>query len=90
MLEPAVSSGEKGRISVWLDDSKPSERKLKQFHCTVCGHIVFEYYNNTRLIVPGSQSESKSPVIVQCNGIITTWEQNRKINTRCKTKYTIE
>lgn len=90
MQTPAFYTGEKAKISVWLDDSEKDKKSLKAFHCLVCGHVVFEYYNNVRLIVPGEQAEGKSPKVVQCQGTITVFKGGERITTRCKTKYWIE
>lgn len=82
-------TGKKPAISVWLDDTE--ENYIKPFHCVVCGKVVFEYKNNTLLIVPGEMPNAvKRPRVVQCHGSITVNKDNQVITTRCRTKYWIE
>ena len=90
MQVPTILSGEQPRISVWLDNDKKQERTLKQFHCLVCGKVVFEYYNNVRMIIPGEPDFIKSPKVIQCHGTISVQKNGQFITTRCKSKYWVE
>lgn len=89
MQTPMVLSGEQPKISVWLDNNKSDE--LKKFHCPVCGKVVFEYYNDVKIILPGEMGEvKKSPIVIQCHGSITVYKNGFPITTHCKAKYWIE
>lgn len=90
MQTPMAISGEQPKISVWLDNNRSNE--LKKFHCPVCGKVVFEYYNDARIIMPGEMqpTQGKSPIVVQCHGAITVYKSGFPITTRCKAKFWIE
>lgn len=90
MQTPMAISGEQPKISVWLDNNRSTE--LKRFHCTVCGKVVFEYYNDTKIILPGEMtpSQGKSPIVIQCHGAIQVYKNGYPITTHCKAKYWIE
>ena len=90
MQVPTILSGEQPKISVWLDDDKKREKSLKQFHCLVCGKVIFEYYSNVRMIIPGEPEFIKSPKVIQCHGTITINKNGQFISTRCKSKYWVE
>lgn len=67
-------TGTKSAISLWFDNSSKAE--LKSAHCFGCGHIVFEYYNDLLMAVPGHGPVENTPVlIVQCK------------NNQCKMLY---
>jgi hypothetical protein len=88
MEVPAAVSGEKPRISVGL--SNTFDDVLKYFHCSVCGKKLFGYYNDGNIqIMPGEAKFEKSPIVIQCNGAIDTYRDNRKITTKCKANYFI-
>ena len=89
MQTPMAISGEQPQISVWLDNNRSEE--LKKFHCSVCGKVVFEYFNDMRIIMPGEMKNvGHSPIVIQCHGSITIYKDNYPITTRCKAKYFIE
>jgi len=82
-------SGEQPKISIWLDNNRSNE--LKKFHCPVCGKVVFEYYNDAKIIMPGEDKTiMKSPIVIQCHGAIQVYKNGYPITTRCKAKYWIE
>lgn len=73
-------------ITVLLSDS--AERVLKDFHCSVCGKIAFQYYTNIRMVLPGSTGMVKAPKVIQCNGTLELrLSGGMRRGTRCKTKY---
>lgn len=84
---PTLITGIRPTISIWLDSL--SDTKMKQFHCLVCGKIVFEYYNAVRMVLPGEPEYRKSPVIVQCHGMIEVYDEHKVRRSRCKTRYYI-
>ena len=90
MQVPTALSGEQPRISVWLDNEKRQEKALKPFHCLVCGKVVFEYYNDVRMIVPGEPEFVKSPKVIQCHGKLSLNKNGEWITTNCKAKYWVE
>lgn len=85
---PTAISGEKPHITVYL--SNKHESKLKYFRCVVCGHKVFGYYSDAKIILAGHGVVSSAPLEVQCNGAITVEENGRLKTTRCKAVYLIE
>lgn len=87
MLQPAILSGQKGAISVWLDNSSPNS--LKPFRCAVCGKVVFEYYSDIKIIMAGANDTAprQAPLVIQCHGAIQIYKNGQEITTRCKTKY---
>ena len=46
-------------------DENPSYRK--DFHCTSCGRIVFNYYTETNIIIVGEMREVKRPQDIMCS-----------------------
>lgn len=87
MEVPAAITGEKPHISVYLSNTR--EDQIKYFHCLLCGHKVFGYYSDTKILLAGEGQFSKSPITVQCNGAITVFKEDREITTRCKAIYFI-
>jgi len=85
MQTPTTRTDEKPTICVILDDSKPSE--IKDFHCPVCGHLVFKYFTALKLIHPGKpeQGDGRFKTVVQCRGRITEYiNDGQKITSVCK------
>ena len=70
-------TGVKSSISLWLDNSTKTQRKV--FFCMSCGHPCFEYYNDALMAVVGEgpMSPQSPTVIIMCR------------NSACKTKYQI-
>ncbi len=89
MQVPFILSGEQPKVSIWLDNRRDDQ--IKQFHCPVCGKVVFEYYNDIKIIMAGEPGEvKKAPIVVQCHGSITVMKSGYPVTTRCKAKYWIE
>ena len=73
---------------LFLDESTPDIKK--RFHCSVCGHFLFEYYTPIRLMIPGETNiVSRNPIIISCHNTLTHYENGRRQNFKCKTKYKI-
>jgi len=75
---------EQATVSVWLDNN--SDSVLKKFYCIHCGKVVFEYYDNVKMIVVGGH-EIKAPKVIQCKGSVVKSDACGKYTTRCKAKY---
>jgi len=88
MLIPHQDTYHDYAITVWLSNEPMESRSKKSFRCCVCGHLVFEYYDHVRMIMPGVQGFAKAPVVVQCHGILK--EHSEKNTRRCKCKYHIQ
>lgn len=74
-------------ITVWLSN-EPTESQIKKgFRCVICGHLVFEYYDSVRMIMPGIQGFSHAPLIVQCNGVL---KEKITYTRKCRCKYHIQ
>jgi hypothetical protein len=71
---------EGNNISVWLDNSK--NHVLKDFHCSECGCLVFQYYSSASIIIPGKESEGPF-IVIMCRG------KDKFTNERCRAKYYI-
>lgn len=85
----ATMGNDRKKVSVWLDNEKSDE--LKKFRCTTCGKIVFEYYSDLKIIIPGEMEEAKkSPIVVQCHGSMEEWKGGTQVKTHCTAKYWIE
>lgn len=74
-------------ITVFLDNKNTTE--LKRFHCSVCGHVVFAYYDSAHVLLPkdgtGDLSEQKNAVTeVNC---MNRWVDAKGHTARCKTIY---
>ena len=79
----------KPKVSVWLSQEKNNE--LKRFHCLNCGKVIFEYYNDVKVIMQGEMGEVKeSPIVIQCNGLLNYKKNGDVYQARCKSKYSIE
>ncbi len=85
MLQAAIHTGDKPKITIFLDDSSPKVKKALK--CIICGKTVLEYYSSVDMIVPGEPPDTSTPLIVQCNGVLNVEKAGQFINTRCKTKY---
>ena len=83
-------SGQQPKVRVWLDNQNTNE--LKKFHCSVCGKVVFEYYSDIRILMPGGGEVkvTRAPIVIQCHGVITVVKDGTMISTRCKAKYALE
>ena len=70
-------TGEKGIISLWLDNSTNTERKV--LYCLSCGHPCFEYYSDAIMAVVGEGPlfPTTPTVVIMCR------------NSACKTKYQV-
>jgi len=51
MKPPIADIKQPSHITIWLDET--DDGKLKEFHCSVCGKIVFEHYGQVDKIIPG-------------------------------------
>jgi hypothetical protein len=90
MEVPAVlNEGKKPTISVFLSNSTP--RQKKEFRCTVCGHIVFKYWDDLRIVIAGQEDDGfkNAPIEIQCNGSITVNKDGRTFTTTCKALYSV-
>lgn len=84
-----AQTGEQPKISVWLDNNRSTE--LKKFHCPVCGKVVFEYYNDAKIIMPGEmEAVGHSPIVIQCHGQVSIYQNGYPVSARCKAKFWIE
>lgn len=85
----ALNNGEKPKISVFLSNSNPQQKK--EFRCTVCGHIVFKYYDDLRIVIAGEEDGGfkNAPLEIQCNGAVTVNKDGRTVTTTCKALYYI-
>ena len=73
-------------VSVWTDDTNDGE--LKQFRCINCGKVVFEYYSNVKLIVPG-QNSIAAPQVIECHGKKECYGDDGRTYENCNFKYWI-
>ena len=92
MQPPTIITGENPLVYVGLDERKQNEKYLKQFRCSICGKVVFEYYTNVNMIVPGEPPDNgrEKILVIQCHGTITTHTDNGMlITSRCKSRYYI-
>jgi len=88
MQVPFVVSGEKPKITIMLDNRHPDVKKA--MHCFVCGKVFLEYYSDIRVVLPGEGDPSEAPLVVQCHGMTTTYNQyGQPVNGRCKAQYWI-
>ena len=51
-------------VTVILDNSSPDE--LKDFRCTKCGKIIFQYYTELKVIIIGETREVVRPYDILC------------------------
>lgn len=88
-MSKPTQSGQQSKISIWLDDSSPDI--LKQFRCVVCGKVVFEYYNNVNIIVPGDNGKQKGSIVIQCSGRIPlTKNTNERVTFKDGRAYVVK
>lgn len=61
----------------------------KKFHCSMCGNIVFEFYDELRIILPGHPVDQRPKYAVQCPGRIEEFDpiRNQTVRYRCSYKY---
>lgn len=52
-------------VTLLLDNSSPEE--LKDFRCTKCGKIIFQYYTELKVIIIGETREVVRPYDVMCH-----------------------
>ena len=89
MLSPSVINKDHSRpeITVWLDDD--TKEVKKRFRCTVCGQIVFEYYDSVRILIVGAVGYEHAPIVTQCKGKVDIETPESMITKTCKTMYYI-
>ena len=61
----AERKDDKKVVTVILGDTDPDTRK--DFHCSYCGRIVFNYYSEVRIIVIGEMREVSRPTDILCS-----------------------
>lgn len=89
VLVPEAQYQKPQKVTVWLQEG--SSDILKVFRCMVCGHVVFEYYDNVKMVVTGEAGYIKSPTVHQCKGRVRVVSINGdQYGATCKTKYEIQ
>ena len=71
-------TGIKSTVAIFLDNTRRTQ--VKAFHCTACGYVVFQYYDEQKVMVAGEgplEPNEKPVVTMQCK------------NNQCKTKYDV-
>ena len=59
----------------------------KNYRCHVCGRIVFGYYGNVRMCLPGKPPEAIKPRLIECQSRIDEIIENRRFSKKCKARY---
>ena len=91
---PFYKTGENPEILVILDNRKGNT--LKQFRCPICGKVVFEYYNNLRVIMSGGLDSDdvvgrcKSPLVIQCKGFVKIKDRGKGKFAACRARFYVE
>ena len=73
-------------VTTVLLSSEQSE-VLKFYRCHVCGRIVFSYYGNVRMALPGEPLKKMRPKLVECQSKIEEATERYTRNTTCKARY---
>jgi len=68
-------------VSVWLENS--NKRQKKNFRCMNCGLIVFQYYDDVRVIMVGGTPTIENPTKVYSHPFEVMCK-------RCKQMYRVE
>lgn len=74
-------------ITISLDNTNTED--LKKFHCSLCGHVVFSYYDTAQILIPNGETERIQKLK---NALTEVMCQNRWVDAkghtgRCKTMY---
>lgn len=90
MLAHEILTGVTSKITVLLDTAK--DDILKDFRCTCCGRVVFQYYGNVNLMLPGGTTVEWIDIVgrpkpIQCKNKRRIMVDGREVETRCKTIY---
>ena len=88
-------TGAQQNITAVLDQA--ADDILKDFRCNSCGKIVFQYYGQTKLILPGQIDIQwleivGRPKLIQCKNrrfilLRNDYGQEREVEVKCKTLY---
>ena len=60
---------------------------LKNYRCHVCGRIIFSYYGNVKMALPGEPPQSLRPKMVECQSRIEQVVNGVRSWGKCKAKY---
>jgi hypothetical protein len=74
-------------ITVFLDNKNTED--LKKFHCSLCGHVVFGYYDTQNILLPKDTTGELSVLKNALQEAVCTnrWVDNKGHTARCKTIY---
>lgn len=70
-------------------------KKLKKFHCHSCGGVVFEYYDDIHVMIPGEiePEDMNLPTVHICKGYIVTRDPETGFvdtSEKCTAKYIVQ
>lgn len=91
MITPTTARSDRSVavITVVLDNKNTDD--LKKFHCSVCGHVVFGYYDTAHILVPKDSTGELSELKNALEEIVCTnrWADAKGHTARCKTIYVL-
>ena len=93
MVVPTSARTDRSVASITVRLDNKNTDVLKKFHCSVCGHVVFGYYDTVVMLLPGDDvgdalKEHKNAVDeIIC---LYNWVDDKGHRDRCKTTYVLD
>ena len=93
MITPTSARTDRSVASITIRLDNKNTTYLKKFHCSVCGHVVFAYYDTLVMLVPGDDvgdELTKKKNAVQEMVCLNRWIDEKGHTSRCKTVYVLD
>lgn len=92
MITPTSARTDRSVASITLRLDNKNTTDLKKFHCSICGHVVFSYYDTLVMIVPSDDVShiEKNKNAVQEMLCLNRWADEKGHTNRCKTIYVLD
>jgi len=90
MIQPTSSriDGSVAAITIVLDNI--NTEYLKKYHCAVCGHVVFGYYDTILMLIPSDTVTGQLKKMKNATSelvCLNRWVDAKGHTERCKTVY---
>jgi hypothetical protein len=91
MITPTPARKDRGVAVITIALDNINTEDLKKFHCSICGHVVFGYYDTAHILIPKDSTGELSVLKNALQEIVCTnrWTDDKGHTNRCKTIYVL-